>query len=171
MYLASSCSYLCPIKWSQVLSREWRCNWSSADRRCSNYIWVIDNSIAYQGASYIRDLTVCSVSVAVVLYHVILDHDITTPGVSITHTERLLTHWGRVTHLCVSKLSTLGSDNGLSPGRRQAIIWTNGGILLIWPLGTNFSEILIEINTFSFKKMYLKVSSGKWRPFVSASMS
>ena len=44
-----------------------------------------------------------------------------------------LTHWGRVTHICVSKLRIIGSDNGLSPGRRQAIIWTNAGILLIWP--------------------------------------
>ena len=76
-----------------------------------------------------------------------------------------LTHWGRVTHICVSKLTIIGSDNGLSPGRRQAIIWTNGGILLIRPLGTNFSEILSEIHTFSFKKMHLKTSSAKWRPF------
>ena len=76
-----------------------------------------------------------------------------------------LTHWGRVTHICVDNLTTIGSDNGLSPGRRQAIIWTNAGILLIGPLGTNFSEILTEMITFSFKKMYLKVSSGKWRPF------
>ena len=60
----------------------------------------------------------------------------------------ILTHWGRVTHICVSKLTTIGSDNGLSPGRRQAIIWTNAGILLIGPLGTNFSENLIEIYTF-----------------------
>ena len=59
----------------------------------------------------------------------------------------------------------IGSDNGLSPGRRQAIIWNNAGILLIGPLGTNFSEILIEMLTFSFKKMWLKVSSAKWRPF------
>ena len=57
----------------------------------------------------------------------------------------LLTHWGGVTHICVSKLITIVSDNGLSPGRRQAIIWTNAGILSIGPLGTNFSEILIEI--------------------------
>ena len=71
-----------------------------------------------------------------------------------------LTHWGRVTHICVSKLSILASDNGLSLGRRQAIIWTNAGILVIGPLGTNFSEILIEIITFSFKKMHLKMSSG-----------
>ena len=77
----------------------------------------------------------------------------------------VLTHWGRVTDICVSKLAIIGSDNGLSPDRRQAIIWTNDGILLIRPLGTNFSEILIEILTFSFKKMRLKVSSAKWRPF------
>ena len=77
----------------------------------------------------------------------------------------VLTHWGRVTHICVSKLAIIGSDNGLSPDRRQAIIWTNAGILLIGPLGTNFSEILIEIQTFSFKKMHLKMSSVKRRPF------
>ena len=76
-----------------------------------------------------------------------------------------LTHWGRVTHICVGKLTIIASDNGLSPGRRQAIIWTNDGILWIGPLGTNFNEILIEIHTFSFKKMHLKISSAKWRPF------
>ena len=59
-----------------------------------------------------------------------------------------LTHWGRVTHICIGELINIGSDNGLSPGRRQAIIWTNVGILLISPLGTNFSEIVIEIQTF-----------------------
>ena len=74
-----------------------------------------------------------------------------------------LTHWGRVTHICVSKLTIIGSDNGLSPGRRQAIIWTNAGILLIQTLGTKFSEILREIYTFSSKKMHLKMS-GKCRP-------
>ena len=77
----------------------------------------------------------------------------------------LLTHWGRVTHIWVSQLTTIGSDNGLSPSRRQAIIWTNAGILLIRPLGTNVNEMLIEILTFSFMKMRLKVSSAKWRPF------
>ena len=76
-----------------------------------------------------------------------------------------LTNWDRVTHICVSKLTIIGSDNSLSPDRRQAIIWTNVGLLLIGALGTNFSEILIEILTFSFKKMRLKVSSAKWRPF------
>ena len=76
-----------------------------------------------------------------------------------------LTHWGRVTHICVSEIMIIGSDNGLSPGRRQAIIWTNAIILLIGPLGINFSEILIEINTFSFNKMHLKMLFAKWRLF------
>ena len=77
----------------------------------------------------------------------------------------MLTHWGRVTLICVVKLTIIGSDNGLSPGRRQAIIWTNAGMMLIGPLGTNFIEISIGIQTFSFKKMHLKMSSAKWRPF------
>ena len=59
-----------------------------------------------------------------------------------------LTHWGRVMHIYVSKLTIIGSDNGSSPGRRQAIIWTNAGILLIGTLWTNFSEILSKIYTF-----------------------
>ena len=65
----------------------------------------------------------------------------------------------------VNKLTIIHSDNGLSPDRRPDIIWTNTGILLIGPLGTNFSGILIEIHIFSFKKMRLKMPSGKWRPF------
>ena len=72
-----------------------------------------------------------------------------------------LTHWGRVTHICVSKLITIGSDNDLSPARRQAIISTNVGILSTGSLGTNFSKI----HTFSFKRMHLEISSGKCRPF------
>ena len=70
-----------------------------------------------------------------------------------------------MTHICVGNLTIIGPDNGLSPGRRQAIICTNAGILLIGPLGTNFSEIQIGIQTVSYKKMHLKMSSVKWRPF------
>ena len=67
-------------------------------------------------------------------------------------------------HICIGKLAIFGSDNGLSPGQCQAIIWTNAGILLIGPMGTNFNEILVKIYIFSLKKMHLKLS-GKWRPF------
>ena len=74
-----------------------------------------------------------------------------------------------MTHLYVRNLTIIGSDNGLSPGRHQAIIWTNDGIFLIGPLGTNFSEILIEIQTFLFKKKQLKMR--KCGHFVSASVS
>ena len=59
----------------------------------------------------------------------------------------------------------IGSDNGLSPVRRQNIIWTNAGILLTGPWGTNFSELLIGIQTLSFKKLHLNMSSAKWRLF------
>ena len=60
-----------------------------------------------------------------------------------------ITHWGR---------TIIGSDNRLSPDFRQAIIWTNAGMLLICTLGTNVSEILGDIHTFPFKKMHLKTS-------------
>ena len=62
-------------------------------------------------------------------------------------------------------LATIGSDNGLSPVQCQAIIQTNIGLLLIEPLGTNFSKISVEINQFSYFKMHLKMSSAKWWPY------
>ena len=55
-----------------------------------------------------------------------------------------------------SKIFTIiGSNNSLSSVRRKAIIWGNAGLLLIWPLGTNFNEIWTEIPIFSFKKVQL----------------
>ena len=77
----------------------------------------------------------------------------------------MLTHWGWVTHICMVKLTIIGSDNGLSPEWHQAINWTNIGILLIEPLGKILNEILIGIQTFSFEKRHLKMSSAKWRLF------
>ena len=74
-----------------------------------------------------------------------------------------LTHWGRVTYICVGKLAITSPDNGLSPGRHQAFIWTIAGISLIGPLGTNFSEMLIEIQTFSLKKIRFKMKSMSFR--------
>ena len=73
-----------------------------------------------------------------------------------------LTHWGYVTHICISKIIIIHSDNGLLPGRPQAIIWTNSGILLIGPLGINFGQISIKINTFHSK---MKMLSAKWHLF------
>ena len=81
--------------------------------------------------------------------------------VTATH----LTHWGRVTLICVSNLTIIGSGNGSSPSQRQAIIWTNDGFLSTGRLGTNFSQIVFEIQTFSFKKIHWKMSSEKWQPF------
>ena len=88
---------------------------------------------------------------------------------TITTTPASLTHWGRVTHICVSKLTGIGSDNGLSPGRRQAIIWTNAGILLIGPIGTNFNEIFyrnscIFIQENSFENVVCEMASILYRP-------
>ena len=76
-------------------------------------------------------------------------HSIASCSYFSTH----LTHWGRVAHICIGKLTVIVWDNGLSPGRHQAIISTNAGILLIGPLGAYFSEILIEMYTFSFNAL------------------
>ena len=70
-----------------------------------------------------------------------------------------------MTHVCINKLTIIGSDNGLSPGRHQAIIWTNAGILLIRNSGKNFNEILSEFHIFLFKKMHLNMLSTKWQQF------
>ena len=66
--------------------------------------------------------------------------------------EQILTKLNQWWHICVGNLTITGSDNGLSPDQRHAIIWTNAGILLI------------EIHTFSFNKMHLKQSPAKWCP-------
>ena len=62
-----------------------------------------------------------------------------------------------MTHLCVGNLTIIGPDNGLAPARRQAIIWTNAGILLIGPVETKFNAILSELVAFLFKKIRLNV--------------
>ena len=70
-----------------------------------------------------------------------------------------------LTRICASKLTNIGSDSGLSPGGRQAIIWTNAGLLLVGTLETDFSGILSKIHKFLFKKIHLKMSFAKWRLF------
>ena len=69
----------------------------------------------------------------------------------------------------VNRIS-IGSDNGLSHIRRQAIIWTDTGLLSIGPLGTKFSENLIKIQFFIYKnaseniacEMAAIFSGGSW---------
>ena len=69
-------------------------------------------------------------------------------------------HRGRVTPICVNELTIIGSDNGLSPVRRQAIIWNKAGIMLI---GNKLLSNINQINTFPFKKMHLEMQSVKKR--------
>ena len=80
-----------------------------------------------------------------------------------------LTHWGRVTHICVGDLTVIGLDNGLSPGRRQAIIWTNAGLLLIQPRRNKLQWNLKFIN-FQSRKCIWKYRLKNVGHFVSASM-
>ena len=76
-----------------------------------------------------------------------------------------LTHWGRVTHICVSKLTIIGSDNGLLAAWYQTIILTNAVILLIASQEKIFREISTEDHTFSFTHMHLIMSSARQWPF------
>ena len=86
------------------------------------------------------------------------------------HIYYSLTHWGLVTHIWVRKMIIIGPDNGLSPGRRPAITWTNAGILLIGPMATNFSEILIKFIHFHSRKSIWKCRLENAVHFVSASV-
>ena len=78
-----------------------------------------------------------------------------------------LTHLPLVQQYVSVKWLSVGSDNGSAPNRRQAITWTNAGLLLIRHLGTNFNEIRIEIQNFSLMKMHLKMSSAKLEAILS----
>ena len=77
------------------------------------------------------------------------------------HNGSAISSFNLLRHICVSRLIIIGSDNGLPPGRRQAMIWTNAWILLIGPLGANYIEILLVIHIFSFKKMHFTMLPRK----------
>ena len=133
-------------------------------------IWILTfllfwSHIAYRSISYILNTTRAFLILLGKVVNIDTKHYISLVSIHPLRLYFYLTHWCRVTHICVGKLTISGSDNGLSPGRRQAIVWTNAEILLIGPLGTNFGEIWIEIDVFSFKEMHLKMSPGKWLPF------
>ena len=83
---------------------------------------------------------------------------------------KYLTHWGRVTHICVGKPTIIGSDNGLSPGRRQAIIWTNAGILLIEPWEQTSVKSKSKFIHFHSRKSIWKCRLENGVRFVTASM-
>ena len=77
-----------------------------------------------------------------------------------------LTHWGRTKYICVGNLTIIGSDSGLSPGGRQAIIWTNDGILSIGPWRNKFQwHFYHKFKHFHSRKMEFKISSATWHPF------
>ena len=80
-----------------------------------------------------------------------------------------LTHWDMMTHICLGNLTIIGSDKGLSPGRPEAINWTNDGLLLIRPLVTNFSEILIFFLHFHSRKCILRYRLENDSHFISRS--
>ena len=64
-----------------------------------------------------------------------------------------------MTHICVGKLSIIGSDNGLSPNQCQAIIWTNFGILLIGTLGNLNHNLYIFIQENAFDNVVWKMAA------------
>ena len=86
--------------------------------------------------------------------------------------ENSPTHLPLMLHIYASvNRVNIGSDNGLSPGWHHAIIWTNAAILLIGPLGTNFSETWIEICVFQSNKWISKYCLWSGRHFVQGEMS
>ena len=132
--------------------------WQASMSRCMRYFYrILNSNVSVKNA----DGSIC----ILILQRECICWILGMKYPATPHASILLTHWGRATHKCVGKLTIIGSDNGLPPGRRQAFIWTIAGTLLIGPLETNFSEMLIEIQTVSFKKMHLKLSSAKWRSF------
>ena len=75
------------------------------------------------------------------------------------------THRSWVTYICVGNLTTIGSDKGLSPGQRQAITWTNVGILLIGP-PRNKLQWNVYRNSYIFtQENSFEIVVCKWRPF------
>ena len=127
---------------------------ASSWNKISNFYVMLHNHISM--GIYYRWINTCSYNVMALTWY----HALSVAAITLLIN---VPRWGWVTHICVSQLITIVSDNGLSPDRRQAIIWNNDGKLLFGPMGRNFREILIESYTFSFKKMHLKMSSGKWR--------
>ena len=67
-----------------------------------------------------------------------------------------------MTYIYVGNFTIIESKNGLSPGSRQAFIWSSVGILLIGSIGVKFCEILIETLNITIQNNALNVLSVKW---------
>ena len=154
------------LKMPYALRRSF-CQWQKVRQTTTGWIdaqWLYD--ITTIGLS--TQLDACFMGYTITA-HVLYCHvTISEPQILVAPSNivsKLSTHRGRVMHTCVSKLTIISPDNGLSPGRRQAIIRNNAGILLIRTLGTNVNKIFNETHTFLFKIMHLKMSSAKWRQF------
>ena len=102
-----------------------------------------------------------------------LDKYVKSPEYKCTKTQlkcTCITHGGRVTHIYVGRITIMGSDDGLSPGRFQPIIWTSAKILLSGPVGTNKRNIHWNVNIFiqgnAFEnvvcEMVAILSRGRW---------
>ena len=76
-----------------------------------------------------------------------------------------VTYWDRVTHICVGNLITIGSDNGLSPGRCQVIIWTNTGIHIVYWTTRNTPQWNVNRNSYIYIQGNTFVNVCKWRQF------
>ena len=144
---------LCPSKatWRQrtrsVLTQVMACCLTTPSHYL-NQIWLIISRILWPSS---QGNGIAHTPVKNTIVHLKITHSKSNPYLPGANELTPLAHWGRVTHICVGKQTIIGSDNGLSPGRRQAIIWTNAGILLIGPSGTNFnqnSNIFIRKNAF-----------------------
>ena len=140
-----------------MLSWEWRCSWSSGDRRCSNYIWVINNFITYWGVTYIRGFTVVLMPWA--LSTVLLLRVITPFNWSVVRTNDMVELAYRHQQTRLFSVEVIG----LLLVWYQTIIWNNANLLSIESRVTNFSKIKTKVQQFSFKKMKLEMSSAnRW---------
>ena len=136
MFLVSSCSGLCAIYWSQLLSGESRCSWSSANRRCTNYIRVINNFIAYKGVTYIKYLMVGC-------------HDVVTLSNSLTwcYPGTMITkfNWCHVTLQLINIFF-----NSLAPGRFEwnfrYIIFKRILVIDVWGISCRLALIWMSLN-------------------------
>ena len=130
------------------------------DQHCTGDIFPVYVKIvteSHSGFSYIHccvvSLSCASVYFTLVLPYVVAE-DVTVNSLRL-----------RDAYMC--NLTIIGSDNDLSTGGHQAIIWTNVGLLSI---GTNFNKVLIRIHILSIKKTHLKCCLRNVGHFASAHM-